>query len=175
MHRSKLLFPALAGLIAACLVTGAKIAARPETIPGAPASRDSAAPISCKPRPPVAVELIHRGSGTWQVAIEALEASAGVQVRVGSGDVGHAGRILWTGGLRAGERRTFDAEVATGLAWAMCEIASPAGTTMRSVAQVPAAESRSRNLTAGESGRIVVDPTTGDGVFEYRGHVEPAR
>jgi hypothetical protein len=34
---------------------------------------------------------------------------------------------------------------------------------------------RNRSVTAAESGRIVVDPKTGDGVFEYRGRTEAAR
>jgi len=177
MRRSNLLIPALAVvLIAACLVTGARIAAPGQVAPPLVAPCASDAPASCKPRPPVAVELVRRANG-WQVVVEAHEPTAGVQVRVGTGDVGRTGRTLWSGTLQAGERRTLDARMDSGGqdTWAMCEIASPAGTTLRSIAMAPGAASKSRRLAAAENGRIVVDPNTGDGVFEYRGQVEAAR
>ena len=60
-------------------------------------------------------------------------------------------------------------------AWATAEVASPAGTTLRSVAIAPGAAARTRTVTAAENGRIVVDPKTGDGVFEYRGQTEAGR
>lgn len=180
MRRSNLIVPVLAvGLVATFLVTGARNVSRTSvaSAPVAASLHASDAPASCKPRPPVVVQLVRQSNDTWQVALEAYETTLDVQVRIGTGDVGHAGRTLWSGSLQAGERRTFEARIESGRqdAWAECEIAAAAGTTLRSVAVAPVAASRSRSLAAAENGRIVVDPNTGAGVFEYRGQVEVTR
>lgn len=176
MRRSNVLVAGLVlVLVGAGTVTGARMAGKPAHVPaqgGAMVtSRDV---LSCKPLPPVTVSLAKREDGTWQVDVTALETTPAVRVEIGTGD---RGRSLWSGALRAGELRRFEARMESGAldTWATAEVASPAGTTLRSVAIVPGTGSRTRTLTAAETGRIVVDPKTGDGVFEYRGQMEAAR
>ena len=173
MRRSNLQVAVLAVLLVGAGIAGTRVASD-----AAPAARVAAATgepsLSCKPRPPVTVSLVKRDDGTWQVDVTALEATPAVRVEIGTGD---RGRTLWSGALRDGERRSFEARLESGTldTWAVAEVPSPAGTTLRSVSTVAGTGARTRTVAAAETGRVVVDPKTGDGVFEYRGQVEAAR
>jgi hypothetical protein len=122
------------------------------------------------------VALSRHEDGTYLVTLTALEAAAGVRVEIGTGD---RALPLWSGDVTAAEVRSFATALRPALedTWAAASIAAPAGTTIRSRAVDPGTRAQARAALALESGggRIVVDPTTGDGVFEVRGRMEAAR
>jgi hypothetical protein len=137
-------------------------------------------PQSCKPSPPVQIELHSSGSGTWTVRLQADLPVTDAVLRLGastpSGDM--APEIAWRGSLARGEAREVEVRwtppAGAQSVWAELASDERGESRQRTRAGLVLAGGReAAALTAQREpepeSRTVVDPQSGQGVFEVRG------
>lgn len=152
---------------------------RPATPPSPPASASvvPSVALSCKPAPPVRVTLRPSGSGTWAVQIEAVIPVTDAVLRLGATETATP-EIFWRGSLAAGEVREIEVRWSppAGAREVWAEVANDEGgeghQRARAALLLPAGR-QAAELAAGDAAtaesRTVVDPQTGQTIFEVRG------